>query len=623
VKNVTAELSPAWLQKRIETSGMRPINLLVDATNYVMLEYGQPVHAYDVRDINGALLSVRTALGGEELVTLDGQKRQLVEGDLLICDAKGPIGLAGVMGGQTTEVKADTKEIIIEVAAFSPLAVRKTARRLSLHSEASKRFERGINIDNLPKVAHRVAEIIANASGGQAEIAHDHIDEYSDQVSKRVVTLRLTRVRDVLGTPHLTGREVEDVLTSLEFEKLDSNLDRYVFEIPFWRNDIDREIDLIEEVARIRGYEKITSTLPVMSIKTVQEDPFIEFAEDVRVVMASSGFNETITFPFLSLNEISHMGVLAGHPLFPSLSLANPISEEHRYLHTTLLPGLLRALVGNRRQGVHGARLFECGRAYFNGDSEPVDAARYPNLKNLLRHGRHLTRRAKTEEKRPHERHVLAGIMDQPFTPKNWDTPLTFAGFFHGKAAAEGLMKAIAVGNSQFQHINPVELPFLHPGAAAQIIVNGKWAGFVGELHPKTAAAFNLAAASTETATTAPVVFELDLELLFNSRSLSKTFDPLQTRFPPISRDFAFLIDAEKTHQDVAEAIRGFKSKKYLSHYKLFDIYTGDKLPSGKKSMAYSFEFQAERTLTEKDVEPEIEALMSWLGEKLGLTQRK
>jgi phenylalanyl-tRNA synthetase beta chain len=573
-------------------------------------------------------LAVRAATGGETLVTLDGQTRKLEAGDLMICDAEGPIGLAGVMGGQNSEVKDDTRTIVIEVAAFAPIAVRKTARRLALHSEASRRFERGVNVDNLPKVAHRVAELIAALlaeakAGTTPEIAHDHIDEYPSPVAKRVVTLRLSRTRDVLGVPHLTGAELQEILTALDFEMLDHNDDRYVFEVPFWRNDVEREVDLIEEVARLRGYDKITPSMPVMSLKTVQEDPFIDFADDVRVLMASAGFNETITFPFLAAKELAGLGVEAGHPLFPTLSLANPISEEHALLQTTLVPGLLRSLAGNRRQGVHGAKLFECGRGYANGGgggAKSWDETRYPNAKALARHGRHLTRRAKAETERPYERHLLTAVLDQPLLPKNWNTPETAAGFFHGKAAVQGFLASIGVAHAQFQAIAPSEWPFLHPGAAANVVVNGKWAGFVGELHPKSAAAFDLAHA-TEGA--GPIVFELDLETLFNARALNRAFDPLQRRFPPVSRDLALLLDKERTHQDVVDAIRAFKRKKHLSRYTLFDVYEGDKLPAGKKSMAYSFSFQsAERTLSDKEVEPEIAALLEWLGEKVGATQR-
>lgn len=288
-------------------------------------------------------------------------------------------------------------------------------------------------------------------------------------------------------------------------------------------------------------------------------------------------------------------------------------------MQTTLIPGLLRAVQGNRRQGVYGVRLFECGRGYFNSNIPLADAGRFPNLKNALRHGRHLTRRAKGEALRPYERSVLAAVLDQPFLAKSWNAAETAAGFFHGKAAVSGLLSSLGIVGGQFVAVDAVEWPFLHPGASALVMVGGKWAGVVGELHPKATESFGLDASGA----TGPIVIELDLEILLGAKSSLKTFAPLLKRFPPVSRDLALLLSKEKSHKDVLEAIKSFKRKKFLAKTTLFDVYEGDKLPDGKKSLAYSFQFQSpERTLTDKDVDPEIAALVEWFGEKLGAVQR-
>ena len=626
VRDVQAIPSPTWMQKRLTAAGMRPINLIVDASNYAMLEFAQPVHTYDERFVTGQLLEVRQARPGETLTTLDGQPRQLEDGDLVICDEQGPIGLAGIMGGESSEVRPDTRAIIIEAAAFLGPRVRQTARRLGLRTEASARFERGVDVDNLPNVALRVAGLIAE---GMAEarahgqevpspaVAEDLIDAYPAEVSKRVVALRLPETRQFLALPHLSKDEVVAILEHLEFPLLDSTDERCLFEVPFFRVDVMREVDLMEEVGRLVGFDKIPYQLPVMSIRPLPEDPFIDFQESARTALATAGFRETISFPFLAAEEIQALGIGEGHPLTPSLSLANPLSEQFRLMQTTLLPGLLRAAAENRRRGVTGARLFECGRGYFNFSGTSREALeRHPAWKGLARSGRHLTRRAKGETDRPVERHWVAAMLDQPFHEKTWNAPETAASFFHGKAALLGLLSELGAGQPQLARPDPKDLPFLHPGAAATVMLNGKLAGYVGELHPRAAAALGLGDA-------APVVLELDLELVFDTKARTQRPAAEARRFPAVRRDLALLFDQERSHADVLAQVRKCKRAVHLVEARLFDVYTGDALPAGKKSMAYSFAFQSpERTLTDQEVEQEIGALVQQLGETLGATLR-
>lgn len=623
VKGVSTVPSPAWMQKRLDAAGMRPINIVVDATNYAMLEYGQPVHAYDERQIRGKVIEVRPAVAGETLKTLDGQERQLAEGDILICDANGPIGLAGIMGGADSEVKADTKNIIIEVASFLPSRIRKAARRLSLHTEASHRFERGTDPLALADVALRVAELIlrglSEAKAAPAKIAFDQIDVRPVQLSQRVVALRLTQAQQFLALPKLTKDEAAGLLTALKFEMLDSTAEgRMVFRVPSWRNDIDREADLIEEIARLTGFDKIPFQLPVMNIRPNIEDPFIEFQEDVRRALAASGLHETVSFPFVAASDLAALELVPGHPLHPTLSLKNPMSEQFSLLRASLIPNLLRALQGNRRRGDSGAKLFECGRGYFDFVQKPLDLVQYPQWKNLTRMGRHLGVKARADAHRPNERNIVAAVLDQPFRAKSWNAAEERTGFFHGKAVVQTLIQAFAIAGVQFQKPQASDLPFLHPGAAAAVFAGGKLIGYVGELHPRAAAALDFGADK------APIVMELDLEELFNNRGKGLKVDTVVKKFPAITRDLAILVDRDTAHEKVLQAIKQFKRKKHLVSSALFDMFDqADKLPAGKKSLAYAFSFQSpERSLTDPEVEQEMEALVSWLGESVGAQRR-
>lgn len=618
--------SPAWLQRRLDAAGMRPINLLVDATNYVMLEYGQPVHAYDRRFVDGGVLEAGVAKGGETLRTLDGQERRLEAGDLVIRDGKGLIGLAGLMGGASSEIRDDTTELAIEVASFDGRRIRRTARRLALHTEASHRFERGTDIDALPLVARRVATLIARgmteAGLPPPRIADDFIDCFPGDVTKRVVALELGRARRLLGLSKLTRDESVEALVALGFELLDEQGDRLVFEVPFHRHDIEREVDLVEEIGRIVGFDRVPYALPVMSIQPTPEDPFIDFLETVRAALAQAGLRETVSFPFLAEAELAKLGVEAGHPLFPTLTLANPLSEQQRLLQTTLVPGLLRAAAQNRRNGQSGTRLFEVGRGYWQRTEVKAEGL----WAELHRPSRHYGKRASLEAKaarpeglRPTERSLVAAVIDQPLFRKSWNRAETLADFYEVKALLLALLKSFGITPQSLQLAAPRagELPFLHPGASAVVTVNGKALGYVGELHPRAATQLELEQPA------APVVLELDAERLLDVTGRSLRLDTTPRRFPPISRDVAFLADKALTHERFLAALRDFKRKKHLTRSRLFDVYEGDKLPTGKKSMAYTFYFQSpEKTLTDQEVEQELGALTSFLCQQLSLTQR-
>jgi phenylalanyl-tRNA synthetase beta chain len=621
VRNVKPVASPQWMQQRIQAAGMRPINLIVDATNYAMLEYSQPVHAYDERFLHGRKIVVKTARAGEKLTTLDGSERALAEGDILICDGERAVGLAGIMGGQNSEVSDSTNAIVIEVAHFSPAQIRKTARRLGMKSEASYRFERGTDIDNLVTVAYRVADLIVRGSHEMKapipKVAETHVDCYPADIEKRVVAMRLSAVKQHLAMPSLTKDAAAAVLESLEFTLLDTSDDRMVFEVPFHRNDVEREMDLVEEIGRIIGYDRIPFQLPAMNIQPNAEDLFIDFQEMVRDNISGGGFRETVTFPFLSAQEIKALGLAEDHPLAPSLSLANPLSDQYALMQTTLIPGLVRAVAANRKRGEFGARLFECGRGYYDFNRRTIDAQKYPSFRLWSRPARHITGKARGDAGRPLERQFVAGIIDSPFSGKSWNLPETAASFYHGKAAVTALFRSFSIPVPECARITPEELPFLNPNASALLKIGNRTAGYLGELHPRTAAAFDLSPDE------APVVFEIDLEVLFESKGRGQKTGFAPSRFPQTSRDLALLVDKTVSHREFAEALDKFKGKKHLTGFRLFDLYEGEKVAPGKKSMAYTFFFQSEeRTLTDQEVDQEVAGLVALFCEKLGAVQR-
>lgn len=621
VEGLTPSPSPNWMQRRLENSGMRPINLVVDVTNYVMLEMSQPIHAYDERDLAGGVIEIRKAKDGETIKTLDGQTRSLLTSDLVICDAERPIAVAGVMGGETSEVKDDTTNIVIEVAFFNPIMVRKSARRLGLHTEASHRFERGVDISRAADTALRVAGLLLQCAEElglpSPRVASDVVDAYPHPASPKNIALRLERVRQILAMPLLSVDDIKACLQPLQLEMIDRNEERMVFTIPPWRHDVEREIDIIDEIGRLIGLEKIPYLLPSMNLRPTPEDPFIGFQDQIRDLTAGLGFSETISFPFLAAGDIKSLRLSPGHPLYPSLTLQNPLSEDQRYMQTHLLPVLLRALLENRRRGEAGAQLFEVGRGFYDFHAHPLDTKAWPSFQTWDQHGRHISERARRDEKRPIEHIFLAGIMDHPFEEKTWQRAAVAVDFYRGKQVIEALASALGIRSLRFVPIPPDEFPFLHPGASAQIQDGRTPIGYVGELHPETVFDLDLGADS------APVVFEIELERLFNAKAKKLKIDTTIQRFPPASRDVAFQVDAARSHADFEASIKKFNKKKNLSRYTLFDVYQGDNLPVGKKSLAYTFFFQsADRTLTDKEVDGEIGALVAWLGNELGATQR-
>lgn len=619
MKGVKAISSPQWLQKRLEAAGMRPLNVLIDVTNYVMLEYGQPIHAYDRRIVDGDTLRVRNARDGESFTTLDGAKIVLNKEDVMIFDASKAVGLAGIMGGANSEIKEDTTEIIIEAAHFDPQSIRKTARRLAIHSEASHRFERSIDIERIPEVIRRVSSLLCQCLVEQKEsepvFASQLFDKYLSPLSHKKIALRLARARAIIANPVLSLKKCEQHLEALGFVVLDKTDERVLFEIPSWRNDIQREIDLIEEIARLEGYDKIPYEVPRIQSSAMLEDPYISFYETVKQSLATMGMCEVMTYPFVGEEECRKLGLNEAHGLWPSVRIANALNEKQAFLQTTLLPGLLNALVRNRNFASRGVRLFEVSRAYFEQSALQKNAGS-KEWEYFLRPSRKLTYKAKSEQNRVLERELVAGLIDHPFSAKTWDGAETMPSFYHAKALVSSLLNQFSVSNIDYQVCEADWLPFLHPKAAAWVVVDKIRVGWIGELHPQLANSYDLG-------TDLPVCFELDFEALFSVSHKRALKIQSPARFPMVSRDLAMLVKKELSFQDFDLCARKFPAKKHLSGVKLFDLYEGEHVAAGMKSFAVTCTFQSQQgTLTDEEVDREVQGLLEHLKTKLGAVQR-
>jgi phenylalanyl-tRNA synthetase beta chain len=388
-----------------------------------------------------------------------------------------------------------------------------------------------------------------------------------------------------------------------------------LFEAPSHRGDIEREIDLIEEIVRVNSYDKIAYTLPLMEITPNHEDTYVEFIDTVKGFLAGNGFNETISFPFIGSEDLSALNLPEDHPYRSLVYLQNPLVEQQNAMTPTSLIALIRAVAGNRRRGDKGSRLFEVCRGFYELQGAKLAAA-YSNLSHLTTNGRHISPRAQ-KDVRPIERYLVGGIMDQPFAEKGWDTPLTAGTFYHGKAAIQSLLHGLGVSNIQLMPIVPSEMPWLNPSCSALITHNKKFMGYVGELHPKTTAFYEIPSQNC------PIVFEFDMELLFEKAGMARTYSSVINRFPPITWDLAFVVDKTVTYEQFVASLNKYKKAKHLSKIELFDVYEGSNLPQGKKSMAFTLQFVSpERTLVDKEVEAEVQGLIGHVGEELGAVLR-
>lgn len=570
VSHVQAGQSPPWMQLRIKLSGMRPINNIVDITNYVMLELGQPLHAFDFDTLLGGRIIVRTARSGERIVTLDGVERSLDDGMLVIADAERPVAIAGVMGGLDTEVTDRTGTVALESANFYGPSVRHTSRRLKLRTEAALRFEKGLDPELPPVALLRALQLMAEHCKGK--VADRYIDEYPRPTERRQVRLAREEVPRLLGYK-LSDHDVESVLTSLGFE-VSAGTDGWLVGIPTFRRDVFLPADLIEELARVTGYDAIPERMMPEALPHPYRDRRREMVEFLKDRLVAAGLFEVITYSLIDGNDLSRLWV-AGQggegldilrrlydPAMPPLKVANPLSSEHEYLRPTLLPGLLRTVAQNIRRAERVA-IFELGRVF----------------------------RSKGFEELPEERLTLGLAMAGTRHVRHWLVKPEALGFYDVKGVLELLFERMRLPAVSFE---PMELSMLRPGGGAWVVCEGTVLGFVGELHPDVMEAFDIPVRRC-------AVAELNAELILDRASTEVQFQPLP-KYPAVVEDISILVDMDVPAARVEDVIRQAGGR-VLKAVRVFDRYVGEGIPRGKKSLTFELTFQSEKgTLTDRDV---------------------
>ncbi len=584
VRNVKIGPSPELVVKRLELLGSRSINNAADATNYALNELGHPTHAFDLDLLEGGTIIVRRARAGEALKTLDGVDRKLTTDDLVIADAKKPVALAGVMGGFDSMITEHTKNVLIESAWFDPATIRSMAKRHGVHTDASHRFERGADWGITPLACDRVAELILASAGG--ELQGGRIDAVARTPERRPITLRSSEVRRNLGID-IALRQIEQILGSLGFEITATNnsssadsapstplrSDRddksnFAVQTPTWRLDVEREIDLLEELARIYGFNKFPNTLPAF-VGAVVELPDEPKNAKVRETMLALGYDESISITFISEAEAKTFG--RGEPL----ALANPLSEEAGYMRTSLLPGLLNMVSYNLNRGSNNVRLFEAGEVF-----------------------------EKTSEGREERRH-LGLVATGDVQPKSVHSAAQQYTFFHIKGDMEEMLAAFQHRSLSFDGDVP---GYFHPGRAARVVMDGETIGYFGQLHPEQAAARKLRQEV--------YIAEVMLDRLYKHGLREPRYQRI-SKFPAVARDFSFVFDDTVTFDKIKSAVEWLGVAE-LTEFTPGEIYRGEKVGAGKYSVLLHSEFQSkERTLRDDEVAQWSSAIIAKL-EALG-----
>ncbi len=587
LSNIKIGESPQWLKARLIACGMRPINNVVDITNYVMLEYGQPLHAFDYDKIRDKKIIVRRAADGEKFNTLDDTERTLDKDMLVIADGKGTVAIAGVMGGSNSEVGQETKHILLESANFNAASIHYTSRKLGICSEASMRFERNISPWLALQAIKKATRLMIELAGGKA--VKDLVDEYPGKKERTIVELSWDKAKIILKTDafvepilrRLTNMGFQWAPTSsAELEEISGagGMNNYWIFSPHWRTDINYDVDVIEEIARITGYDKIPAEMMEHLLPGQQTEPMIAFKKKVRQVLVGYGFQEIISYSMTSEEMLAKTKIDTAELKPPPLRLANPMNVDQQFLRTNIRAGLLEALESNRRYEEGNIKLFELGRVFI------------PKKDDL-----------------PYEPELLYAVMSSAIGQKKWPCDDKPYDFLDAKGVVEGLLCQLGI-KADYQKASDEGL---RPGYQADIIVDGKKVGVVGEVHPKVAQAFGI---------DEPVyllgVSILPLLLKTTSYSEYKPVIP----YPPVVRDIALVLDNEVNHQQVVDSIKDMQLLKEIS---LFDIYTGKQVPEGKKSLAYRLTFQSdEHTLTDEEVDKVQEEIIKKLAAELGASLR-
>jgi phenylalanyl-tRNA synthetase beta chain len=575
IQGVKVAESPAWLQQRLESVGIGVINNIVDVTNFVLMEYGQPLHAFDYHKLTENRIVVRRAREGEHITTLDEVERELTPDMLVIADAGQPVALAGIMGGYDSEITEATCDVLLESAYFNPSSVRATAKALGISTEASYRFERGADPGVVLAALDRASQLIAELAGGT--ICEGVVDVYPGQQPLTEIQLRPERVNFVLGTT-LEALEMGQILNRLGFD-VDATGDIYHVTVPTFRADITREIDLIEEIARVHGYDNIPTTLPKGDIPVPAQDPKTEIRKRIKHFLLAAGMMEAVNYSFCDPNCFDRIRLNADDPLRNTLRLQNPLSPEMSVLRTTLTPGLLANAQHNRNHQIDAIALFEIGGVFVHDG----------------------------EEKEPER---VAGVLAGQIGEGVYSDPYRSPDFFDIKGLVEEMLEVCGVVDWTLQK---TDTPTFHPGRNAEVLLGDKQIGVFGEVHPEVLENYDLPYKA--------YLFEFDLEGLTDVATFAKRFEPISV-YPKVARDLAIVVDKEIL-SDMPTALIYTTGGDSVDSVRLFDVYEGEQVPKGKKSLAYTITYHsATETLTDKAVNALHDEVVKGLNRELGAELR-
>lgn len=576
IENVKIAPSPFWLQTTLMKAGIRPINNVVDVTNYIMLKYGQPLHAYDLDQLKGQTISVAPAGENVKFTTLDDEKRDLRPEDLVITANGAPIAMAGVMGGMATEVSDQTQNIVIEAAIFDPIKVRKTARYHNLHSEAAMRFERGIDYSSLDDALNEAASLVADF--GQGKVMSGVVVGNDTKLNPESITIALARINKILGTS-LTSEEVVAIFDRLGFStELDATKQTFKVTVPVRRWDIHIEADLLEEVARIFGYDNLPVTLPTGDPTIGQLTTEQKLMRASRTVMEGLGLTQAMSYGLTTIVK-SQQFVKGDHEL---VKVDWPMTKDREALRMNLISGLLDDIAYNKARSVENVALYEQGRVFYgNGQAQPEE----------IEH--------------------IAGAITGSMQAKSWNEKEKPVTFFDVKGIVEQYLKNVAVAG-EVSYVADHDRQGMHPGRTADVLLDGDVIGFIGQIHPTTAEEFKI----KET-----YVFELNLTKIIHAEKKLQHYDVI-SKYPAITRDIAILVNKEVSNTEVLNVINETKQKNLIK-VELFDVYEGKNLEKGMKSLAYQFTYQdTNDTLQEDAINDEFSKVIKNLEEKLNVTVR-
>jgi len=560
VQGVTIGPSPAWLREKVEAVGIRSINNIVDVTNFILMELGQPLHAFDFDRLREHRIVVRRASEGEKFRTLDGVERTLFADTLLICDGVGPVAVAGIMGGENSEITQETKRVLIESAYFDPLCIRRTGKKLGLRSESSYRFERGVDPNGVIRALDRAAQLMLEVGGG--EVATGRIDVYPTAHRAPELVLRVARTNRFLGTD-LNLSEMVEVLQRIEMKVDVLDADRLRVTPPSFRPDITREVDLTEEIARLAGYDRVPVMSPVARVESAPIDPHLGARQDVKALLTGAGFFEVLTYSFISLESLLKLRLAPEDPRLRPIHLMNPLSEEQGVMRTSLIPGLLQTAVHNFGRLNEDLRIYELSKVFLPGEGSVL----------------------------PAEPHHLAGVAAGKRTPH-----LLYGGeeeidYTDVKGAVEAVLELFNLEGIRYAAEDLP--PYFDAGCAASVFCRERRLGSLGKIHPAVTEAFDFKK---------PVyLFDLDFDEIYAARNPFPMFRSLP-RFPAVARDMALVVDENLQVQDPLDFIL-CQEEGLLEKIELFDIYRNPQIGPGKKSIGYRLVYRAaDRSLTDEEV---------------------